>query len=119
MFPAPALPGMTRNDPVSSLPLHGRAASDAAPALATQMAAPVATIASRSFMSLLIVPPASGAEGAGTLPRQHTYGGAMVSTWSVLRQSCKPRSPVGLVKQPEQTQVRTKITSHSLPSLNT
>ena len=25
----------------------------------------------------------------------------MVSTWSVLRQSCKPRSPVGLVKQPE------------------
>jgi hypothetical protein len=24
----------------------------------------------------------------------------LVSTWSVLRQSCKPRSPVGLVKQP-------------------
>ena len=29
-----------------------------------------------------------------------TYGGDQVSTWSVLRQSCKPRSPVGLVKQP-------------------
>jgi len=25
----------------------------------------------------------------------------MASTWSVLRMSCKPRSPVGLVKQPE------------------
>jgi hypothetical protein len=23
------------------------------------------------------------------------------ATWSILRQSCKPRSPVGLVKQPE------------------
>ena len=32
-----------------------------------------------------------------------TYGGAMASTWSVLRQSCKPRFPVGLVKQPEPT----------------
>jgi hypothetical protein len=32
---------------------------------------------------------------------KHTYGGAMVSTWSLLRQSCKPRFPVGLVKQPE------------------
>ena len=30
-----------------------------------------------------------------------TYGGDQVSTWSVLRLSCKPRSPVGLVKQPE------------------
>ncbi len=47
---------------------------------------------------------------------QETYGGAMASTWSILRQSCKPRSPVGLVKQPEtQTQVR-KTTSHSLPN---
>jgi len=34
--------------------------------------------------------------------------------WSVLRMSCKPRFPVGLVKQPEQTQVRITI-SHSLP----
>ena len=31
----------------------------------------------------------------------NTYGGAMVSTWSVLRLSCKRRSPVGLLKQPE------------------
>jgi hypothetical protein len=30
----------------------------------------------------------------------HTYGGDQVSTWSVLRQSCKRRSPVGLLKQP-------------------
>jgi hypothetical protein len=29
-----------------------------------------------------------------------TYGGDQVSTWSILRQSRKPRSPVGLVKQP-------------------
>ena len=29
-----------------------------------------------------------------------TYGGDLVSTWSVLRQSCKRRSPVGLLKQP-------------------
>ena len=29
-----------------------------------------------------------------------TYGGDQVSTWSVLRQSCKRRSPVGLLKQP-------------------
>ena len=42
-----------------------------------------------------------------------TYGGDQVSTWSVLRQSCKPRSPVGLVKQPGQTQVRRTI-AHSL-----
>ena len=32
-----------------------------------------------------------------------TYGGDQVSTWSVLRLSCKPRSPVGLVKQPGTT----------------
>ena len=31
---------------------------------------------------------------------QHTYGGDQVSTWSVLRLSCRSRSPVGLVKQP-------------------
>ena len=33
--------------------------------------------------------------------RNETYGGAMASTWSVLRVSCKRRSPVGLLKQPE------------------
>src|SRR5262249_25455358 len=32
-----------------------------------------------------------------------TYGGDLVSTWSVLRQSCKPRSPVGLVNPPANT----------------
>ena len=32
--------------------------------------------------------------------RPNTYGGDLVSTWSVLRQSCKPRSPVGLVNPP-------------------
>jgi hypothetical protein len=32
---------------------------------------------------------------------QETYGGDLVSTWSVLRLSCKRRSPVGLLKQPE------------------
>ena len=37
-------------------------------------------------------------EAAATLPR--TYGGDQVSTWSVLRQSCKRRSPVGLLNQP-------------------
>ena len=44
-----------------------------------------------------------------------TYGGDQVSTWSVLRSSSEPRSPVGLVKQPAQTQVRRTI-SHSPPS---
>src|SRR5438477_1548809 len=39
-------------------------------------------------------------EHAATIWLQNTYGGDQVSTWSVLRQSCKPRSPVGLVKQP-------------------
>ena len=29
-----------------------------------------------------------------------TYGGDLVSTWSVLRLSCEPRSPVGLVNPP-------------------
>src|SRR5439155_24533714 len=38
------------------------------------------------------------AEHRATIRR--TYGGDLVSTWSVLRQSCKPRSPVGLVNQP-------------------
>ncbi len=46
--------------------------------------------------------------------RNKTYGGAMASTWSVLRVSCKRRSPVGLLKQPEPMQVRITI-SHSLP----
>ncbi len=32
--------------------------------------------------------------------RLRTYGGDQVSTWSVLRLSCRSRSPVGLVKQP-------------------
>ncbi len=36
---------------------------------------------------------------AATIGRQ-TYGGDQVSTWSVLRLSCRSRSPVGLVKQP-------------------
>src|SRR5581483_6776990 len=31
---------------------------------------------------------------------KRTYGGDQVSTWSVLRLSCRSRSPVGLVKQP-------------------
>src|SRR5215213_8330039 len=48
---------------------------------------------------------------------RRTYGGDQVSTWLVLRLSCKPRSPVGLVKQPGQTQVRRTI-SQSLPDLN-
>ena len=33
-------------------------------------------------------------------PSWTTYGGDQVSTWSVLRSSSEPRSPVGLVKQP-------------------
>jgi len=45
---------------------------------------------------------------------QHTYGGDLVSTWSVLRQSCKPRSPVGLVNPPGKEQMRRTI-SQSLP----
>jgi hypothetical protein len=32
--------------------------------------------------------------------KKKTYGGDLVSTWSFLRQSCKPRSPVGLVNPP-------------------
>jgi hypothetical protein len=35
-------------------------------------------------------------------PVYENIGGAMASTWSVLRMSCKRRSPVGLLKQPEQ-----------------
>jgi len=46
---------------------------------------------------------------------EHTYGGDQVSTWSVLRQSCEPRSPVGLVNQPAPKQVRTRTNSHSPP----
>src|ERR671934_1859152 len=44
-----------------------------------------------------------GAIGTSTATIQSlegTYGGDQVSTWSVLRQSCKPRSPVGLVNPP-------------------
>ena len=37
--------------------------------------------------------------GAATL-QVLTYGGDLVSTWSVLRLSCKRRFPVGLLKQP-------------------
>ena len=49
-----------------------------------------------------IAPRARREPGSSTGPvHSKTYGGAMVSTWSILRQSCKPRSPVGLVKQPE------------------
>ena len=43
-------------------------------------------------------------------------GGDPVSTGSVLRKSCKPRSPVGLVKQPGTKQVRTRTNSRSLPN---
>ena len=45
----------------------------------------------------------AGADGGAGRRLQfaaQTYGGDQVSTWSVLRQSCKSRSPVGLVKQP-------------------
>src|SRR5689334_11819539 len=45
--------------------------------------------------------PSAPEPGRGYDVQEETYGGAMVSTWSILRQSCKPRSPVGLVKQPE------------------
>jgi hypothetical protein len=38
--------------------------------------------------------------GGSPLKCGYTYGGDLVSTWSVLRQSCKPRSPVGLVNPP-------------------
>ena len=52
---------------------------------------------------------ADGSNGGGLVNRtgrarlraRKTYGGAMVSTWSALRLSCKRRSPVGLLKQPE------------------
>ena len=37
---------------------------------------------------------------AATIRENETYGGDQVSTWSILRSSCKPRSPVGLVNQP-------------------
>ena len=40
---------------------------------------------------------------AGPLGYNLPPGGDLVSTWSVLRKSCKPRSPVGLVKQPGTT----------------
>ena len=40
---------------------------------------------------------------AGALGYNLPSGGDLVSTWSVLRKSCKPRSPVGLVKQPGTT----------------
>jgi hypothetical protein len=45
-----------------------------------------------------------------------TYGGDLVSTWSVLRLSCEPRSPVGLVNPPGNTQMRNLLNSHTLPS---
>ena len=43
-------------------------------------------------------------------------GGDLVSTWSVLRESCKPRSPVGLVNPPGNKQVRRTTNSHSPPN---
>src|SRR5581483_7837235 len=50
-------------------------------------------------------PDGAGAEERPPLTRAtlaaRTYGGAMASTWSILRVSCKRRSPVGLLKQPE------------------
>src|SRR5207248_7802472 len=55
-------------------------------------------------------------KGAATMEAHQTYGGDLASTWSILRQSCKPRSPVGLVKQPAPMQVR-RTNSHSLPNL--
>ena len=54
---------------------------------------------------------------ATLLPVEMTYGGDLVSTWSVLRLSCEPRSPVGLVNPPGNTQMRIVQISHSLPSL--
>ena len=45
---------------------------------------------------------ASAAIGSYPEALNHTYGGDQVSTWSVLRQSCESRSPVGLVNQPAQ-----------------
>jgi hypothetical protein len=44
------------------------------------------------------------------------YGGDLASTWSIFHQNRKPRSPVGLVNPPANTQVRT-ILSHSPPDL--
>ena len=58
---------------------------------------------------------ARGHADGRSYPWRTTYGGDQVSTWSVLRSSSEPRSPVGLVKQPAQTQVRRTI-SHSPPS---
>ena len=55
-----------------------------------------------------------GSPGTQATMRTTTYGGDLVSTWSVLRQSCKPRSPVGLVNPPGNEQMRRMI-SHSLP----
>src|SRR5207244_4010225 len=48
----------------------------------------------------LVLPARRGRDVDARIRRTHTYGGVQVSTWSVLRQSCKPRSPVGLVNQP-------------------
>ena len=43
---------------------------------------------------------ASRRSSVSRYPSRTTYGGDQVSTWSVLRSSSEPRSPVGLVKQP-------------------
>ena len=97
--------------------LQGLAGEDRAGGRARQGAARQAPGRGRARRE---APDGAGAEGPEPLdPRLHcgqhtTYGGAMASTWSVLRLSCKRRSPVGLLKPPETTQVRI-TTSHSLP----
>ena len=46
----------------------------------------------------------------------HTSRGRQASTWSIRGGSCKPRSPVGLVKPPGKPYVRTLTSTPSLPS---
>src|SRR4029078_5199878 len=86
----------------------------AAPAKATTTRATVAgaaTINTSFFTTFLpsrcALPGRCSPDAAGRIDRaaaatlfRNTYGGDQVSTWSVLRLSCRSRSPVGLVKQP-------------------
>src|SRR4029079_5022930 len=51
------------------------------------------------FLQLVLADLANSRHPA-TLCGEHTYGGDQVSTWSIRRLSCKPRSPAGLVNPP-------------------
>ena len=99
----PALLPARRRRGLRGLPRHRVRVARAVPAGGLALSAPGAPAGRRS-----------GSRLRGAILR--VSGGDPVSTGSVLRKSCKPRSPVGLVKPPGTKQVRTRTNSRSLPN---